>query len=158
MQGCERRVLAGILRRQAERSATVFAECGEEPWMLLQGARAYVISSPAFDRRVRTTWICISSNRRVRVFEWWCARPGKVVYFSEHAPTRRTRRRGAGVVERAGLENRSTGNRTVGSNPTLSAMASKALKINSYFCWLALMCTQECTAMRLIDQAFQELC
>jgi hypothetical protein len=30
-------------------------------------------------------------------------------------------RRGAGVVERAGLENRSAGNRTVGSNPTLSA-------------------------------------
>jgi hypothetical protein len=30
-------------------------------------------------------------------------------------------RRGAGVVERDGLENRCTGNRTVGSNPTLSA-------------------------------------
>jgi hypothetical protein len=29
--------------------------------------------------------------------------------------------RGAGVVERDGLENRCTGNRTVGSNPTLSA-------------------------------------
>ena len=31
-------------------------------------------------------------------------------------------RRGAGVVERDGLENRCTGNRTVGSNPTLSAI------------------------------------
>ena len=34
---------------------------------------------------------------------------------------RRRVRRGAGVVERVGLENRSTGNCTVGSNPTLSA-------------------------------------
>ena len=33
----------------------------------------------------------------------------------------RAARRGAGVVERVGLENRSTGNCTVGSNPTLSA-------------------------------------
>ncbi len=33
-------------------------------------------------------------------------------------------RRGAGVVERDGLENRCTGNRTVGSNPTLSANKS----------------------------------
>ncbi len=33
-------------------------------------------------------------------------------------------RRGAGVVERDGLENRCTGNRTVGSNPTLSASLS----------------------------------
>ena len=33
-------------------------------------------------------------------------------------------RRGAGVVERDGLENRCTGNRTVGSNPTLSANSS----------------------------------
>jgi Phage integrase family len=31
-------------------------------------------------------------------------------------------RRGAGVVERDGLENRCTGNRTVGSNPTLSVL------------------------------------
>ena len=31
-------------------------------------------------------------------------------------------RRGAGAVERVGLENRSTGNCTVGSNPTLSAI------------------------------------
>jgi hypothetical protein len=31
------------------------------------------------------------------------------------------RRRGARVVEWDGLENRCTGNRTVGSNPTLSA-------------------------------------
>jgi hypothetical protein len=30
-------------------------------------------------------------------------------------------RRGAGVVERDGLENRCTGNRTEGSNPSLSA-------------------------------------
>src|SRR5215472_14661149 len=30
-------------------------------------------------------------------------------------------RRGAGAVEQAGLENRSGGNSTVGSNPTLSA-------------------------------------
>jgi hypothetical protein len=34
-------------------------------------------------------------------------------------------RRGAGVVERDGLENRCTGNRTVGSNPTLSAICWK---------------------------------
>ena len=33
----------------------------------------------------------------------------------------RSRRRGAGVVDRDGLENRCTGNGTVGSNPTLSA-------------------------------------
>ena len=32
--------------------------------------------------------------------------------------------RGAGAVERVGLENRSTGNRTVGSNPTLSAISA----------------------------------
>jgi hypothetical protein len=31
-------------------------------------------------------------------------------------------RRGAGVVEQAGLENRNTGNGIVGSNPTLSAI------------------------------------
>src|SRR5581483_8811616 len=36
-------------------------------------------------------------------------------------------RRGAGVVERDGLENRCTGNRTVGSNPTLSASTPGAL-------------------------------
>jgi hypothetical protein len=33
----------------------------------------------------------------------------------------RSRRRGAGVVERGGLENRCGGDPTVGSNPTLSA-------------------------------------
>src|SRR6476646_2240679 len=37
-------------------------------------------------------------------------------------------RRGAGVVERDGLENRCTGNRTVGSNPTLSA--SRPINLN----------------------------
>src|SRR5690554_2952833 len=34
-------------------------------------------------------------------------------------------RRGAGAVERGGLENRCTGNRTVGSNPTLSAICPR---------------------------------
>ena len=34
---------------------------------------------------------------------------------------RRLVRRGAGAAEQAGLENRSGGNSTVGSNPTLSA-------------------------------------
>ena len=33
-------------------------------------------------------------------------------------------RRGAGAVERGGLENRCTRERTVGSNPTLSAIAA----------------------------------
>jgi hypothetical protein len=37
----------------------------------------------------------------------------KIIYLSL--------RRGAGAVEQAGLENRSGGNSTVGSNPTLSA-------------------------------------
>ena len=37
-------------------------------------------------------------------------------------------RRGARVVEWDGLENRCTGNRTVGSNPTLSAIKSLSLQ------------------------------
>src|SRR5215470_13040703 len=35
-------------------------------------------------------------------------------------------RRGAGAVEQAGLENRSGGNSTVGSNPTLSAFQANS--------------------------------
>jgi hypothetical protein len=40
--------------------------------------------------------------------------------------------RGAGVVERVGLENRSTGNCTVGSNPTLSVLGSPAQALTSF--------------------------
>jgi hypothetical protein len=43
-------------------------------------------------------------------------------------------RRGAGVVERAGLEIRCTACRTVGSNPTLSAIIDiKSLNIRKHF-------------------------
>ena len=41
-----------------------------------------------------------------------------------HVQLNPTTRRGAGAVEQAGLENRSGGNSTVGSNPTLSATYS----------------------------------
>ena len=42
-------------------------------------------------------------------------------------------RRGAGVVERGGLENRCTSNSTVGSNPTLSATIMRYDFIEAHF-------------------------
>ena len=46
---------------------------------------------------------------------------------------RRWLRRGAGAVERAGLENRNTRKRIVGSNPTLSATNICNILIVMYF-------------------------
>ena len=48
-------------------------------------------------------------------------RPSSLVAAVDGAPYKRGRGRGAGVVDRDGLENRCACKRTVGSNPTLSA-------------------------------------
>src|SRR6476646_1476840 len=53
-------------------------------------------------------------------------------------------RRGAGVVERDGLENRCTGNRTVGSNPTLSARTGMKAADFSHSEKVTYKCTYKC--------------
>ena len=59
----------------------------------------------------------------------------RALRLAQGFPIRRVpMRRGAGAVDRVGLENRSTGNCTVGSNPTLSAIKRKEMhKGSGYF-------------------------
>ena len=68
-------------------------------------------------QRPKLSMHCLENSRRLQLGCSFAFVPPREI----HKTLKLLARRGAGVVERDGLENRCTGNRTVGSNPTLSA-------------------------------------